>query len=53
MVLQRHGQQLSGLPDPCTVIINNQPYTVTGGQVELDSAAWPVSGATVSLVAGG
>jgi hypothetical protein len=36
MELQRHGQQLSGLPDPCTVTINNQPYTVTGSQVDLD-----------------
>ena len=36
MVLQRQGQTLSGLPDPCSVTINEQTYTVTGGQVELD-----------------
>ena len=36
MVLQRQGQTLSGLPDPCSITINDQSYTVTGGQVELD-----------------
>lgn len=28
---------LSGLPDPCTVLVNGQEYIVTGGTLELDA----------------
>lgn len=29
---------LDGLPDPCTVVIDGQPHTVTGGRLELTAA---------------
>ncbi len=28
---------LSGLPDPCTILINGQEHTVTGGTLDLDA----------------
>ncbi|MFV3131961.1 hypothetical protein [Niveispirillum sp. KHB5.9] len=28
---------LSGLPDPCTVLVNGEEHTITGGTLELDA----------------